>query len=358
MSARLDHRADPGAWAHELGVSREAVDVYLASDVIDLHVNSFIWHRLLGRDPTTRHDPWFPLRGFFLGHADLPRLREAAVGGAAWIITTNPLRDGAERVATFLANVDEITRLFAGHPDEVALVTTAAEYRAARARGLHGAFIGVQGGNALDVDPSVLDRLAPGTLLLVTLVHLSSSPVGTTSSPLGLLSPGGLGPTGIELVHALDARRIFVDLAHASPKAFWDAVAAHDASLPLMVSHTGVTGAHRHWRNLDDQQIRAVAHTGGVVGILFHAPFLGDPLFAGRVASVARHLEHLVRVGGSDIAALGSDWDGSIVTPRDMPTCLELPRLVEALLERRMPVDTIVRILGRNFLRALADLRG
>jgi membrane dipeptidase len=265
MSSWFDHRSDTAGWARLLGVSREAIDLYLASEVIDLHVDAFIWQRILGRTVTRRHDPLFPVPGIALGHADLPRLREAQVGGATWVNTTNPLREGPDRVDAFVANVNELVHTFAQVPDEVAVVTTAAEYRAARAAGRHAAFLGVQGGNAFDVDLSVLERLPPGQILRVTLVHLSNSGVGTTSAPFGALRPGGLEREGIELVRVLDERRVFVDLAHASPRAFWHAVEAHDPSRPLLVTHTGVSGVHRHWRNLDDAQIRAVADSGGVV---------------------------------------------------------------------------------------------
>jgi membrane dipeptidase len=357
VDAWIDHRRDPAAWAAKLGISREAVELYLESEVIDLHVDSFIWRRILGRTVTKRRDPWFPIRGISFGHADLPRLREAQIGGATWVVTTNPLRDGPDRLATFERNLEELARELATAPDEVALVTNLREYRAARAAGKHAAFVGVQGGNALDHDLTLLDRLPKGRLLRVTLVHLSNSDLGVTSSPLGSLSPLGLTPRGAELVEKLDEARIFVDLAHAGPKTFWDAVDVHDRSRPLAVTHTGVSGVHRHWRNLDDAQLRAVAATGGIVGIMYHASFLGDRLFGGRAESIVRHLEHVRNVAGEAIAALGSDWDGAIVTPRDMPTCLELPRLVEVMLQRKWPHDAVKRVLGENFLRALALLR-
>jgi membrane dipeptidase len=69
-------------------------------------------------------------------------------------------------------------------------------------------------------------------------------------------------------------------------------------------------------------------------------------------------LEHLWRIGGEDTPALGSDWDGSIITPRDMPTCLELPRLVAALLARNIPEHVIQKMLGKNFLRVVRQVRG
>jgi membrane dipeptidase len=91
---------------------------------------------------------------------------------------------------------------------------------------------------------------------------------------------------------------------------------------------------------------------------MYHAPFLGDGLFSGRAETVVRHLEHVRDVAGEDAPALGSDWDGAIVTPRDMPTCLELPRLVEAMLRRGWRPESIKKALGGNFLRALREMRG
>jgi membrane dipeptidase len=148
-----------------------------------------------------------------------------------------------------------------------------------------------------------------------------------------------------------------VDLAHASPRTLWGALGAHDRSLPAIVTHTGVSSVHRHWRNLDDSQLRAVAATGGVVGIIYHSAYLGDPMFRGRLETIVRHLEHVRDTLGDDFPALGSDWDGFIVTPRDMPTCLELPRLVDCMLRRGWRAEAVQKALGANFLRALRELR-
>ena len=126
----------------------------------------------------------------------------------------------------------------------------------------------------------------------------------------------------------------------------------------MTVTHTGVSGVTPHWRNLDDEQLRAVADTGGTVGVMYQSSFLGEPFFGGRARAVADHLMHIVKTVGDDHASLGSDWDGAIVPPRDMPTCLELPRVVQLLLDRNLSPASIQKILGGNFLRALALLRG
>jgi membrane dipeptidase len=214
----------------------------------------------------------------------------------------------------------------------------------------------VQGGNALAHSLDAIDRLSPGILLRVTLLHLTSSRLGSTSSPLG--GNAGLTAYGKEYVRRLNAHKIFVDLAHISPAGFWDAVDAHDPALPFLVTHTGVCGEHPHWRNLDDDQLRAVAKSGGTVGIMYHSEFLEGRTFSGRLEALVRHIEHAVNVAGEDHVSLGSDWDGSIVTPRDMQTCLELPRLTHALLERNWSPERIQKVLGLNFLRVVSELRG
>ena len=342
-------------WARELGIPTAAVELYRESEVIDLHVDSFIWQRTFGYDLTKRHRA--PLWGAFLGQVDFPRIREAEISGATWVVTTNPLREPEDRARTFEANLNELCRMFQRVPDEFQVVHDAREYAAARAAGKHAAFLGVQGGNALDLSLSELGRLCDGRVLRITLVHLSSSRIGSTSSPMRL-SDTGLSAFGAQMVELLNERKVLVDLAHISARGFWSACDAHAKDTPFVVTHTGVSGVYRHWRNLDDDQIRAVARSGGVVGIMYHAPFLGDRPWAGRAATIARHIAHVLRVAGEDTPALGSDWDGSIITPRDMPTCLELPRLVAELSKLGIPERVIQKILGLNFLRVVRDVRG
>lgn len=342
------------AAAKQLGVSEEALRLHHDAEIVDLHVDSFIWRRLFGYDFRRRHAAF--TAGVMLSHFDLPRGREAGIDGAAWIITTNPLGDSRDREGAFFENLVELRALLESPEAGARVVSSAAEYRAARAAGLHAAFIGVQGGNALAHSLESLDRLAPLRILLVTLLHLTSSRLGVTSSPLG----GGAGLTryGKDYVGRLNHHKIIVDLAHISRAGFWDAVEAHDPTLPFVVSHTGVAGVFEHWRNLDDRQLRAIADRGGTVGIMYHSEYLGDPLFKGRLETVLRHIEHTIDVAGEDHVSLGSDWDGSIVTPRDMRTCLELPRLTQAMLDRSWSESRIRKVLGLNFLRVVERLRG
>jgi len=353
----VDHRADPAGWAAQLGISTEAVEVHQAAEVIDLHVDSFIWTRILGYDLRKRHGRGL-LGARYYSSVDFPRALEGGMTGAIWAITTSPIRTARGRQRAFRDNLARL-RSIIDSVDEFALVRTEAEYRAARAAGKHGAFIGIQGGNALDSDAAALDAIEDDAVVRITLVHLSNSGLGESSSPARLRRGHGLSTRGREYVEALDARRIFVDLAHISQRGFADAVEVHDPSLPLIATHTGASGAHRSWRNLDDDQLRAIADSGGVIGVIFHGGFLGDPYFHGGSAErIIEHVAHIIDVVGEDHAAIGSDYDGAIIPPRDLATCLELPRLSQRMLERGWSAERIHKVLGGNFLRALAQLRG
>ncbi|HEY7957058.1 MAG TPA: membrane dipeptidase [Polyangia bacterium] len=355
MFSFADHRSDPESWARALGISREAVEIYLASDVIDLHIDSFIWTRIFGYDLTRRHGRGL-FNARFYSQVDLPRIREAQVSGGIWVITTNPSRSARGRTRAFFRNLDRLRKILDSASDDVTVVRTAAEYRAARAAGKHAAFLGIQGGNALDGEPDAIERIPDRLIVRVTLVHLSSSSLGATSAPGG--GDAGLTEAGHDYVRRLEAQKIFVDLAHINRRGFFDALSAHDPSLPVIVTHTGVTGVKPHWRNLDDEQLKAIASTGGTVGVMYQTSFLGDGFWNGRAEWIVDHLAHIVKVAGEDFASLGSDWDGAIVTPRDLPTCLELPRLAQLMLDRGWSPERIGKILGGNWLRTLALMRG
>jgi membrane dipeptidase len=238
------------------------------------------------------------------------------------------------------------------------VVRTAAEYASARADGKHAAFLAIQGGNALS-DPACPRVFPLERLFRVTLVHLTHSDVGSSSFSPFSRSDTGLLPRGRELVQQLEEHRVLVDLAHASTRTFWDVVECHDRKRPLLVSHTGFSAITPHWRNLSDKQARAVADSGGLIGVLFHGPFLGDGPFGGRVRSIARHLAHGIGLVGAERICIGSDWDGLIATPLDMPTCLELPRLAQALLDEGITEDRVACVLGKSFVEFLkADCPG
>lgn len=353
MHLPVVHR-DPAEWARALGTSREAVDLLRESDLIDLHLDLEVPVRVVGYDPTVRHTPAARPR-LLWGHTDLPRLIEAGFTGVVYDIATNPARPPANRLAATLDNLCRVQERAARYAHDLAIVGTVAEYRAARASGRLALWPAIQGGNAVIHDLSVLDGALGDLIHRITLVHLTTSRLGGTSSPAG--RDQGLGPLGRELVERCNARGIFVDLAHAGVRTFWEALQVHRLDVPPIVSHTGVDGVRRHWRNLDDTQIRAIADRGGVVGVMYQSNFLQPVWLYARRAAIVDHLQHIIELVGDDHAAIGTDYDGAIVPPSDLPDVTSHPLLVQDMLDRGWGADRIRKVLGGNALRVMAALR-
>lgn len=341
--------------AQRLGVTPRALELLDHFTVVDLHIDTFIPPRLWGYDVLRDHGKG-PLLGRFFGHLDVPRLKLGGVDAAMWSITTNPFRTAASRWQVFRNNLAHLTRLVERSAGQLRFATTAAEVRTIREQGAHAVLLSVQGGNAFEA--ADLDQaLADPRLTRVTLVHLTDSGFGPTSSPLSWQRGRGLSEAGRKFVQALNKHRVFVDLAHIAPRGFWDAVEVHDRTQPLIATHTGVSGVTPHWRNLDDQQIRAIADTGGVVGIIVAAGFLRRPGGPRDVGMMIEHLQHVIDVAGDTVAAIGTDYDGAIVPPPDLRDGLGYARLVQAMLDRGWSDERIDRVLGGNALRALEKLR-
>lgn len=339
-----------------LGVRPEATQLLDDADIIDLHIDTFIPIRLWGHDILRDHGHG-PMRGRFFGHLDLPRMQLSGLTGAMWSLTTNPFRSKQSRWRIFQKNLEHFQRLVAQSQGKLRLARDLGEYRAAKAAGAQGVFLSIQGGNALQDATQVVDYLKSSSIVRVTLVHLTDSIFGASSSPLSLNRRTGLSHHGHEFVQQLNAAKVFVDLAHIRHKPFWDAVAVHDRSQPLIATHTGVSGVRMHWRNLDDAQLKAIAATGGVIGIIFAANFLKRQGGPRDLDMVIEHLEHICRVVGEEFAAIGSDYDGAIVPPADLRDGLGYARLVQRMFDLRWPEAKIRAIVGGNALRAIGLLR-
>ncbi|PKN54717.1 MAG: hypothetical protein CVU56_25035 [Deltaproteobacteria bacterium HGW-Deltaproteobacteria-14] len=351
--------SDAGALAERCGVSREAAELLITSDVIDLHLDTFIPPRLpLVRYDLFKHHQRVPLRGRFFGHLDLPRVVASGLTGGMWSITTNPFRRRSRRWVVFQKNLARFRAIVAATEDRLRFARSVAEYHAARGAGAHAVFLSIQGGNALDAAPGGLAALGPDQpIVRVTLVHLTNAALGVTSSPLRMWRRRGLSDRGRDFVRMLNEQRVFVDLAHINRAGFWDAVAVHDRTQPLIATHTGVNGVRRIWRNLDDDQIKAIADTGGTVGVIFAQNFLRPRGGARDASLVVDHMARIIDVAGEDFVSIGSDYDGAIVPPAELRDGHGYVRVVQHMLDRGWSDLRVRKILGGNFLRSLALLR-
>ncbi len=341
-----------------VSIAPEAVALSKSIEIIDLHLDTMIPYRLWGYNPLQRHS-WMPFGRHFFAHNDVPRLLEGGVTGGMWSLTTNPLRPANNRWKIFLRNLNALIHLCDNSQGKLFLAKNHEEFLIGRKNGASVVLPAVQGGNAISGSPDGPASIPDNLITRMTIVHLTPSIYGNTSSPLHLLNPfKGLKKAGKNLIEQMNHRRIFVDLAHAHPKTFWDAIDVHDKKHPLLVTHTGVCGVRKHWRNIDDEQIKAVANTGGVIGIIFATNFLHQSGKPKNSSMIIDHLEHLINVGGEEVAAVGSDFDGAISPPKDLYSTSLYPVLIQKMLDRNWSQERIEAVLGKNFLRVFQSYRG
>ena len=203
--------------------------------------------------------------------------------------------------------IDALDRQMAHKPGALRLVRTAAEIEQCKADGVMGALLGIEGAHALEGSLDNVATFARRGVRYIGFLHFSSNEAGYPAYGRGRRDTDGLTSWGFELVERCEAEGVLVDLAHINKRGFLDACSI--ARKPPIVSHTGVLGAFEHWRNIDDEQLRAVADKGGVVGVIFCPKFVGGD----GLEPVVEHLKHIVDIVGEDAPALGSDWDGFIV---------------------------------------------
>jgi len=329
--------------------SNEARSILAAYPAIDLHADTLMWARWTGYDMHAHHEP--PLwRAAFGGHVDLPRMREGGMGAQFFGLVSLPLTKRMRGLARAIdEQIDALEEVILQQPGRVRLVRTANEIEACRRDNVLGALLGIEGAHALEGDLDRLAKFAMRGVRYLGFLHFSANEAGYPAYGRGRRDECGLTSWGIELVGCCEAQGVVVDLSHINRRGFLEACAV--ATKPLIVSHTGVLGAFAHWRNIDDEQLRAVADTGGIVGVIFCPRYIGIGIEA-----VVKHMRHILDVVGEDVPALGSDWDGFIVPTPELADPRGLPLLAEALVRAGLPERVVGKILRGNVLRLLAEV--
>jgi len=202
--------------------------------------------------------------------------------------------------------------------------------------------LAIEGAHALDGSIANVERLEAAGYRMVGLAHFFDNAFAGSAHGV---EKGGLTLAGRELVAELEARRIIVDVAHASAATIDDVLAI--ATRPIVASHTGVRAVADNARNLTDDQLRGIAATGGMVGIGFWPTACGGT----DVAWIARSIAHAVTVAGADHVGLGSDFDGAVPVPFDVSG---IGLVTGALRAEGVDEAAIGRIMGGNAIDLLA----
>ncbi|MCG8588316.1 MAG: membrane dipeptidase [Proteobacteria bacterium] len=333
-----------------------------ATTVVDLHADSLLLERDL-------------LKRGRVGHVDLPRLQEGGVGLQFLGVVTRA-HVGTNPVRTDPSGLDALTLLgwarmngygwkgplaraqlqadwweaFAARSEgRLVPVRDRRELAAllARRRGdrrIVGTVLAVEGGHVLQGELTAVDALYARGYRSIGLTHFFDNALGGSAHGL---EKGGLTPFGRRVIERMSELGMIVDLAHASPKLFDDAL--DHLQRPTVISHGGVQGTCPGPRNLSDDQVRRIAAGGGVVGIgYFPLAVCGTEL-----SHIVAAIRHVVDLVGDEHVALGSDYDGATTVGFDTS---RLPALTQALLDAGLAPSSVRKILGENVLRVLRQV--
>ncbi len=329
--------------------------------IADMHADTLLWTRS------------FLMRGT-RGQVDLPRLREGNV--ALQILSSvtktpkgqnydansdatdnitllavaqgQPVRTWGSLIERSLWHVEKLRGAAQGSRGSLRIIRTRNDLAFLQGYRFHdkrlvGAMLSVEGLHNLEGKRANLDRLFDAGFRMAGITHFFDNEL---AGSMHGIKKGGLTPFGIEIIRAMEAKGMVVDIAHCSHQCVAEVLSM--AKRPVVSSHGGVQATCKVNRNLTDDEIRGVARTGGVIGIGYWDAAVCDNSPAGIVRAIA-HVRSLV---GVEHVGLGSDFDGAVQTRFDTT---RIDSITQGLVDAGFSDAEIAKVMGGNVLRLLSS---
>lgn len=370
---------------------RSTHDIHLESFVADTH-NDVLLRAMEGQNVLKYHPE---------SHSDLEKFKLGGVDLQVFSIWVSP--DEKEKKYFENANdmINKLDFLISRVPKDWGLAKSYQDITYNSRKNKMSCVIGVEGGHIIGRDISKLEALHDRGMRYLGLTwnnsnHIASSAKDETFNR-NSLSNIGLSNFGSEVVQKCNDLGVIIDVSHAGEQAFWDVV--DQSQEPIIASHSSVYDLCPHYRNLKDDQIKAIAKTGGAVFINFYPGYIDstfqqkaeiinmkyeveldilaekyDPLsnqywfeemkllkhekarIAPSINDVIKHISYIVDLVGVDYVGIGSDYDGVEIMPTGLENVSKLPFLTKKLIEHGYTIREVRKILGGNFKRIFKEV--
>ncbi len=329
--------------------------------------------------------------------SDLKRFKEGGLAVQLFSIWC----DGNKENPNAWANreMDTLYAVAERNPDKIVITKTWSELKKTVKHKKIAAMFGVEGGHMMENSIDKLNSLYERGARYMTLTWNNSTSWATSamdeSTKKDSLSKThkGLTDFGKEVVKRMNALGMMVDLSHTGEQTFWDAI--NTTTKPVIVSHSNAYALCPVFRNLKDEQIKAVGKNGGVIDLNFYSGFVDSnyhnkevqftvahakeldslkktgvqyeyalTILSDKYASevqaarpplsmIMDHLDYIVKLAGVDHVGIGSDFDGINSSPLQLDDVTSYPLITKALVERGYSKKDIYKIMGGNILRVL-----
>ena len=338
---------------------------------LDLSMNAMEWNRDLSQPVTAinqREKDWNdkPDRG--LATVSLEALRAGNIGLcvatqiARYVKTDNPIPGWHSPYQAWAHTQGQLAWYRAmekeGHLVQIKTQSDLKNHLNLWSKGPIGYILSLEGADSI-VDESYLEEAYLNGLRAIGLAHY-----GPGTYAFGTNSSGSIGQKGKNLLKKMESLGIILDMTHLCDVSFWESMDNYHG--PLWASHNNCRALVKHNRQFDDQQIKAIAERGGIIGVVFDAWMIipnwkkgqDTPLSRGLdMNRVIDHIDHICQITGNcNHVGIGSDLDGGFgkeQCPADIDTIADLQKLDHLLFQRGYDEDAIQRILSGNFLNFL-----
>lgn len=203
----------------------------------------------------------------------------------------------------------------------------------------------IEGGSLIE-SMETIDRLLQRGIKVLTLTWNDSNALGTSAMSK---DSGGLTDFGKRILRKMNSQGMIADLSHASDQTFWDVLNTTDK--PVLVSHSNSRSLWNHPRNITDEMFQKLMEQGGVLGINFYPPFLGEDA---SLETVFRHIEHFLELGGENHIGFGSDFDGVDCLPKGITDFSSFSDMLLEMEKRNYSKNLIEKICYKNMMRILS----
>lgn len=283
-------------------------------------------------------------------NVDIKKLKEAnslAQFFAMWV----DLKSGQDPMEIALRMIDRFYREIEKNSSHIALATNYEDIMENDKEGKISAILTIEDGGALKGELYNLRNFYRLGVRSITLTWNHPNEIGYPNFHEEYRDKG-LTDFGIEVVHEMNRLGVLIDVSHLSDKGFYDV--ARESKKPFIASHSNARSVKNHPRNLTDDMIKVLSECGGVMGINFERDFLGDSENA-RIIDMIKHIKHIKNVGGIDVIALGSDYDGSH-PGYEIEHIGQIEKLAHSLKANGFTEGEIEKIFYKNALRVIKDV--
>lgn len=248
--------------------------------------------------------------------------------------------------------MNHLFREEAARAGRIVTVTSADSLVRAEEKGRLCALLSIEEGGILNQERERLNVLHERGVRLITLTWNYENCLGFPNSTDAGTMAKGLKPFGKEIVEAMEAKGMIVDVSHLSDGGFYDVAGLLKG--PFVASHSNSRSPCPHPRNLTDDMLRILGEHGGLAGLNFCPRFLRPDQNASEIDDMVRHIRHMVNEAGLEAVGLGSDLDG-ISGDLEISNIRQIPLLERALMKSGFPESAIEKIFWKNALRLLRD---